>query len=78
MFTAKFIDVSPSKTYATKGNALAAVDKLYNTEKHVNATELRFIVVCNEAGRWYPIFIGASAARAQVFVHFPVVMGGVA
>lgn len=62
-------DLKPSKTYASKENAIAAVEKLYN---HPEAGEeiLHFTVVRNEDGRWFPICMHDTAVKAGTFAHF--------
>lgn len=63
------VTVIPAKTYATHANARAAVEKLYS-----NANDLRYLIVNNTAGRFYPLFLGEKALQHQVHFHFPVVM----
>lgn len=66
---AREVHIEPSRTYATRANAIKAVDKIFEpTEKN-----LRYILVCNEVGRWYPIFVGTPAMQAGVHFHFCVV-----
>ena len=60
---AKFIDLDPSKTYATRENANKAANKIYG-----NNETLRFIICCNEVGRFFPVFLGEKALQAGV-VH---------
>jgi hypothetical protein len=66
---------TPSKTYATRANAIKAVEKVCgpNCERFADS-ELRYVVMCDEAGRFYPLFIGEAALRHQMFVHFCVMM----
>lgn len=52
----------PRKTYATEANAIAAV------EKSLGDAPLRYMVVCNAEGRFFPIFIGEQGL--QYGVHF--------
>ena len=53
----------PSKTYKTRENALKAVEKFYGECEEM----LRFMVVQNDEGRFYPIFIGQNALQCRVF-----------
>lgn len=57
------VEVEAAKTYATKENCIKAVEKVYG-----EARDLRYMVVLNEQGRWYPVFIGETALRYMV--HF--------
>lgn len=65
---AKEVTVIPAKTYATHANARAAVEKLYK-----DADDLRFLIVNNSAGRFYPLFLGPEALQRQVHFNFCVV-----
>jgi hypothetical protein len=58
---AREFKINPNKTYATRENAVAAAQKF-------TSDELRYIVVCTPEGRFYPVFVGASAIRDGV--HF--------
>lgn len=65
---AKLLTITPSKTYATAQNAQRAVDKVFPSE-----SDLRYIMMRTEDGRFYPLFIGMSAIEAGVHFHFNVV-----
>lgn len=55
---------SPNKTYATRENALKAVEKVYGPdEAHFGSAKLHFVLMQNEAGRWFPLFIGERALQ---------------
>ena len=64
---AKMIELTTNKTYATKANVAKAVDK-YTAFK-----DLRYIVMTNEEGRFFPVFFGSAAIEAAVYFTFPVV-----
>ena len=64
----KQVEITPSRTYATEANAIRAVEKTFG-----NAEGLRWVMMRNEEGRFYPLFIGNSALQAGVHFHFCVV-----
>lgn len=64
---AKLIEFETTKTYATKANAIKAVEKKYGED---NA--LRYFIHQSEDGRFYPIFIGQEALSKQVHFNFHV------
>lgn len=55
------IKLEPGKTYKTEANAIKAVEEAYGK------TDLRYMIVCNDAGRFYPLFIGQEALHYQVW-----------
>lgn len=61
---AKHITLTSSKLYATEENAVKAVQKRFSM------TTFRFIVVCNEQGKFYPICLGPEALHAGTHFHF--------
>lgn len=66
---AREVTVTPSRTYATRENAIKAVNRVYSPEDR----ELRYIIVANEHGRWYPVFLGTYAVQCGAHFHFCVV-----
>ena len=58
------LKLNPSKTYATKANAIKAVDK-WSADPQ---SRLTYVLVQNDEGRWFPIFIGERALQAGA--HF--------
>lgn len=65
---------TPSKTYATRANAVKAVEKVYgDNDSHFADTDLRYVVMTDDMGRFYPVFFGAYAVQRGVFHHFCVV-----
>ena len=73
MATAHHFQPSPSKTYATRANAIKAVEKVYgeNRDRWPDA-DLQYVVMTTAEGRWFPLFIGERALQHQVFRHFAV------
>jgi hypothetical protein len=61
---ANFIEITPTKTYATIENAHKAVEKKYPTQ----GSELRYMVLTHTDGRFYPVFLGITALNHGV--HF--------
>lgn len=66
---AKLITLEASKTYATRENAVKAVEKLYG---NCDVT-LRYFVQQNEQGRFFPVFIGQECLKYGVHFNFSVV-----
>ena len=65
----RLIDLSSSKTYATKANAIKAVEKFFGD----NRPELRYTIYRNDEGRFFPVFLGTDALHAGIHFHFTVV-----
>lgn len=63
---AQHLKLTPAKTYATEANAHKAV-----AEKKFPDT-CRYVVLKNDEGRFYPLFIGNSAIAAMVHFSFCV------
>lgn len=72
---AKLINFEPTKTYATRENALKAVAKVVGvrTEPGRDKDGLEFFVMQNSEGRWFPVFVGERATQAGMHFHFCVV-----
>lgn len=64
---ARLLELEATKTYATKINAMHAVEK-YNYSDN-----LRYIIMQNDAGRFFPVFIGERAALEGVHYNFHIV-----
>ena len=67
---AKLVELDSNKTYATKANAIKAVEK----SNFNNRDDLRYFITQNNEGRFYPVFIGQSALTNMVHFSFSVVM----
>ena len=61
----KLMNIEPTKTYATRENAIKAVEKAYPGDQ-----ELVYIMGITEDKRYYPIFVGVKALRHQTFTKF--------
>lgn len=62
------VKIKPARTYKTEQNALTAVA---NSVPGQNPN-LRFILMQNPEGRWYPVFLGEPAVQAGAHFHFCV------
>lgn len=56
-----------NKGYATEENAIKAAQKKFSN------SDLRFLVMQGDNGRWFPVFIGPQAIAHGVHFHFHVV-----
>lgn len=65
---AREIKLQPNRTYATRENAVTAVNKRYT-----EVDGLRYVVMCDDAGRFFPVFIGERAITEGVHFNFCVV-----
>lgn len=61
---AHFVEINPTKTYATIENAHKAVAKKYPP----TGADLRYMVLTHTDGRFFPVFIGVNCL--QYGVHF--------
>lgn len=64
---AQLITLKPSKTYASRENAVKAVEKKFG-----NSPQLRYVVFTHTDGRFFPVFLGEAALQAGVHFHFNV------
>lgn len=73
---AKHLQLTPVKTYATADNAHKAVAKKYPDSVVANNPSLgplRYIVMQNDEGRFFPVFVGVNAMHYGVHFHFNVI-----
>lgn len=61
------LETKGCKTYITRDNAIRAFN-----DKFGDNDDVRFIVMQDERGRWFPVGIGNSALQAGVHFHFHV------
>lgn len=66
---AKLIVIEPIRTYATHKNAVKSVEAKVPADKLMNC---RYIVMTDENGRFFPVFIGAQALQEMLHFHFNV------
>jgi hypothetical protein len=71
--TISLLNMTPVKTYATRDNAIKAVDKTFGPRVTQTGFEkLDFVIVANAEGRFFPLFLGERAIQAGVHFHFCV------
>lgn len=73
---AKLIELQTNKTgaghtYATRENAIRAVNKKFS-DTDAEYAQLRYILMQDTDGRWFPVFVGQLALRCGVHFHFHV------
>lgn len=74
MPTAHLCKLQAPKTYATRENAIKAVQKVYGPNSdHFGSSDTRYVVIQDDAGRWFPLFVGQSALQHGVHFNFNVV-----
>lgn len=67
----RLLNLELTKTYATRENAIKAVNKKLSHQGYDN---LRYIVYVDPAsGRFFPVFIGQECLQAGIHFHFHVV-----
>jgi hypothetical protein len=68
------IDITPNRTYATRANAIKAVEKMFGDRMTASNDEnLHFFIHTTPEGRFFPVFFGERALRAMMHTHFNVV-----
>lgn len=68
---ARHVEIQFTKTYATKANAERAVEKLLGKDHAKDfSSNLRYIIMPTEDGRFGVLFIGNSAMQAGIHFHF--------
>lgn len=78
---ANLINLTPNKTYATRENAIKAVEKKFPSSVREYSELTYFLQEVRKGGdgtdaedrRFFPVFIGERALRAMVHFHFHVV-----
>jgi len=67
---ARYIELTPNKTYATVENARKAVEKKIPPD--ALAEQTYFVHRDEKTGRYFPVFLGERALRAGLHFHFNV------
>ena len=71
--TAHLMNLEAPKSYATRENAIKAVQKKFGpNHEHFGSADVRYVVLQGADGRWFPLFIGTSALDHGVHFHFNV------
>lgn len=66
--------IEPVRTYASKANAIKAVENKVNKEI---LHELRYFVMpfqCTEGLRFFPVFVGIKAMDYGIHFHFNIIV----
>ena len=61
---ARIVNIIGHKTYATEANAIKAVEKCDISD------ELRYFIMKNDEGRFFPVFVGLRAIEAGMHFRF--------
>lgn len=64
---ANLVNIETVKSYATKENAVKAFEKLFGD------CDVRYLVMQNAEGRYFPVGLGEKALQNMVHFHFTVV-----
>lgn len=64
---ARILKIEAHKTYATEKNAVKAVEKCDISD------ELRYIIMKNDEGRFFPVFLGMKAIEQGIHFRFNVI-----
>lgn len=59
------VEVTPSKTYKTKENAIKAFESKFG-----DVNEIRYFITQNEEGRYFPVCLMGDGTCLQHGVHF--------
>lgn len=71
--TISLLNLTPAKTYATRDNAIKAVEKAFGDRMtQVGKERLDFVIVSNPEGRFFPLFLGERAIQAGAHFLFCV------
>jgi hypothetical protein len=70
--TISLLNMTPTKTYATRDNAVKAVEKAFGPRMTQGGERLDFVIVANPEGRFFPLFLGERAIQGGVHFHFCV------
>lgn len=70
-YTARMIEITPVRTYATRENAVKAVTKFYG-ERQFDKNVLYFVHTHTD-GRFFPVFFGERCISEGIHFKFNVV-----
>ena len=70
----KHVVLTETRTYASIANVEKAVERALGGVTGPDGSQLRYLVMRTEEGRYYPVFLGEQALQAGVHFHFYVVM----
>jgi len=70
------LTLTPNKTYATRENAVKAVEKKYGPNcEHAGAADVWYVLMQTAEGRWFPVFLGERALKNGCHFDFNVCAG---
>lgn len=73
MTTAHHYTPTPAKTYATRENAIKAVERICGPNvDHFGGADVRYVLIQHDDGRWFPVFFGQSALQSGIHHRFNV------
>jgi hypothetical protein len=73
MTTAHHFIPQANKTYATRENAIKAVQRVFGPDTgHFGAADVRYVLIQHDDGRWFPVFFGQSALEHGIHHRFNV------
>lgn len=64
------VNFTPVRTYATKANAIKAVEKKLHAD---TVRDVTWFIHTTDDGRFFPVFVGERALQRMVHFHFHVV-----
>ena len=67
------IELEAPRTYATRENAIKAVERKFGPRMQRTDEQLRYIIYQNKEGRFFPVFIGERALQAGMHFSFNVI-----
>lgn len=65
-------EIEPVRTYASKQNAIAAVNKAF-AGNIADKTNYRYFIHQTDDGRFFPVFIGQECLAAGIHFKFNVI-----
>lgn len=67
-----YYEIEPVRTFASKKNAIATVNKAF-AGAIAGKTNYRYFIHQSEEGRFFPVFIGQGSIQAGVHFKFNVI-----
>ena len=69
--TNSLFELTPVRTYATRENAVKAVQKFYGDREFTN--NVRYFVATHTDGRFFPVFVGQAALSEGIHFKFNII-----
>lgn len=64
-------EITPSRTYATRENAIKAVEKFYGNREF--RLRVMYFIHTHTDGRFFPVFVGERALQEGIHFKFNVI-----